>query len=248
DQRRRRAGQDHFPATSGIAGALGDELGDGADGGQTASRENRDAMTEQLGVRQDVRAEQDRAAFVAKAGDDLAHLAPAERIEAGHRLIENHELWIVHQGLRQADALYHAFRVLPQRPTPIRAEPDLVEHACGTGSTGGTCVTKEAGEVRQQLFRGQVVVEGRVLRKKPEALPRADVARRTAEYLGGAGRRPDQVREQLERGALARAVRSEQAKNFARADVECDAVQRAMRSRTPEADGKILRESLGADD
>ncbi len=41
-------------------------------------------------------------------------IAPAERVEAGHRLIENDQLGIVDQRLSDADALQHAFRELAQ--------------------------------------------------------------------------------------------------------------------------------------
>ncbi len=39
---------------------------------------------------------------IAQLQDQIAHLAPADRIEAGHRLVEDHELGIVDERLRDA--------------------------------------------------------------------------------------------------------------------------------------------------
>ena len=77
---------------------------------------------QRLGIRQDVRAEEHRPPLVAKLQDQIAHLAPADGIEPGHRLVEDDELRIVDERLREADALHHAFRVLADRPAAIGAK------------------------------------------------------------------------------------------------------------------------------
>ena len=51
----------------------------------------------------------------------------ADRIEARHRLVEEHDLRIVDQRLGQADALDHALRVLAQLHAALGAETDFVE-------------------------------------------------------------------------------------------------------------------------
>ena len=96
---------------------------------QLALRDDRDAIAQRLGVGQDVRAEEHGAAARAKREDQIAHVTTAQRIEARHRLVEEHDLGIVQQRLRQADALDHAFRELPQPQPPFMAETHLIEHA-----------------------------------------------------------------------------------------------------------------------
>ena len=56
-----------------------------------------------------------------------AHVAAAQRIEAGHRLVEDHELGIVDQRLGDADALQHALREFSQLQPALGADADLVE-------------------------------------------------------------------------------------------------------------------------
>ena len=46
----------------------------------------------------------------------LAHEAAPERVEAGGRLVEEDELGVIEQRLRQADPLLHALAVLAQAP------------------------------------------------------------------------------------------------------------------------------------
>ena len=124
----RHAGDDDLPAAVlSPAPAVSSATRPGRD--QLAFRENADAAAEQLGVRQDVRAEENRPALVAQLQDQLAHVAAADRIETRHRLVEDDELGIVDERLREPDALHHALRVLAQRPAAVGAEADQVEHA-----------------------------------------------------------------------------------------------------------------------
>ena len=64
---------------------------------------------------------------IAQPQDQRAHVAAAERIEPGHRLVENHQLGLVDERLRDADALQHAFRELAQLQAALGADADLVE-------------------------------------------------------------------------------------------------------------------------
>src|SRR5436190_9567688 len=58
-----------------------------------------------------MRGKQNGLAFVFQALDDLADLHATQRIEPAGRLIENEQIGIVNEGLRQANALLHPFRV-----------------------------------------------------------------------------------------------------------------------------------------
>ena len=74
-----------------------------------------------------MRAEEDRPALVAQLEHQRADVAPAERIEARHRLVEEEHLGIVQQRLRQPDALQHALRELAQLQAPFRADAQAIE-------------------------------------------------------------------------------------------------------------------------
>ena len=114
---------DELPA----ADAEREQLGERALRRPAARRQDRDAAAQRLGVRQHVRAEEHGAAAIAQRQDQLANIAPAERIEPRHRLVEEDDLGLVDQRLRDADALQHPFRELPQLQPALGADPDLVE-------------------------------------------------------------------------------------------------------------------------
>ena len=116
-------GDDELPA----AGLEREHLGEPAAGDQPPFREDRHAAAQRLGVAQDVRAEEHGAAAIAQPQDQRADVAAAERIEPGHRLVEDHELGIVEERLRDADALQHPLRELAQLQAPLGADADLVE-------------------------------------------------------------------------------------------------------------------------
>ena len=100
---------------------------------QAALREDGDAAAERFGVAQHVRAEEHGAAAIAQPEDQRADVAAAERIEARHRLVEDHQLGIVDERLRDADALQHALRELAELQPPLGADPDFVEQRATRG-------------------------------------------------------------------------------------------------------------------
>ena len=73
-----------------------------------------DARAELVHVAQDVRVEEHRLAALVQALDDALDLDAADRVEPGHRLVEQHELRVVDERLGDADALQHALGVLAQ--------------------------------------------------------------------------------------------------------------------------------------
>src|SRR5438105_2890798 len=66
-------------------------------------------FTEQMGI------EKDRDPVGAQFVDDAAHQQPAQRVEAGGRLVEKYESRLVQQRLRQPYTLQHALAVAAQR-------------------------------------------------------------------------------------------------------------------------------------
>ena len=98
-------------------------------GDQPALRHDADLAAQRLGVRQDVRAEEHRAAAVAQPQDQVAHLAAAERIEAGHRLVEEDNSGSLISACARPTRCSMPFRELAQPHAALAADADLVEHA-----------------------------------------------------------------------------------------------------------------------
>ena len=112
-----------------------------------------------------MRGKQHRSPLLLQLQNDVAHFAPADRIEAGHRLIEDHDFRIVQNGLSQPDTLKHAFRIFAQLKLFRRFESDFFEHARHALFPVRRRQSVNAREIIQQLGRGQVVVEVRLLRE-----------------------------------------------------------------------------------
>jgi hypothetical protein len=238
DRRVVRAGDDELPAGD----AERDHLGEAARRDEASFRENGHAAAQRLGVAQDVRAEEDGASAIAQPENQRSHVAAPERIETRHRLVEDHELGIVDERLRDADALEHPLREFPELQLPLRADAHFVEQPARADAAIGAAIAEEAGEVREQLLGSQVVVEERVFRKVTDALLDADVADRPAEHLRAARRRKHQLHQQLQRRRLARAVRPEKPEHLAGLDVEREAAEGAVGPLPPESNRVVFGE------
>ena len=70
--------------------------------------------------------------LIAQLQNQVADLAASERIETRHRLVEEDDLGIVDERLRDADALHHALRELAQLQPPLGADADAVERSGAT--------------------------------------------------------------------------------------------------------------------
>src|SRR5687767_15690524 len=106
----------------------------------------------------------------------------------------------------------------------------------------------QPGEVRQQLLRGQVIVKDGMLRQESYGDPGRPVARGAIEYQDAAGRGPNQARDEFEGGRFPRAIRSEQAKDFAPRQLERNIIERAVPTPAEEARRKVLRQTFKSKD
>src|SRR5688500_12176718 len=128
-------------------------LGERSRRDQAAADDDTDAAADRLGVAQDVRAEEDGGAAISQSQDDVAHVATAQRVEAGHRLVEEYHFRIVQQRLGETDALNHALGILPQLQAALRAQPDFVEQARHSRGALGAAVAQQRRERGEQLLR-----------------------------------------------------------------------------------------------
>src|SRR5205085_5653124 len=142
--------------------------------------------------------------------DELADLALARGVEAVGRLVEDHERRVAEQRGRDPEALLHPERVGAVLRASARAEADALEERIDARPRGAPADERECGEVvataevrieRRRLDDGAGGGQG-VLALPPDVV---------AHHLGGAVRRPHETKDHADRGALARAVRTEQA-------------------------------------
>ena len=101
-----------------VTGTLGPHL---------AAVHNRDAVAEVLDVREEVRAEQHRLAPAGEGSDEILDLPGPDRVHAAGRLVEDEQLGIVDQALREADPPLHTLGVLADRPVLHRFEADHLQ-------------------------------------------------------------------------------------------------------------------------
>src|SRR5438105_5336502 len=207
------------PDLDSLLAAL-DQLSHGGDALQETPHHDRDAVAEDLDIRQDVRGEQHRRSGLALLEDQVAHVAPAERIEAAHRLVEDQQLGIVKERGGESEALEHALGILAEsqgRPLP---EPDAAEPMFRSGLSVSPAETGELARELEILDPAQVIVEIGLLRQEAEALATGRANDRVAEHPCLAARGFVESDQELERGGLAGAVGAQEAHYLAAAHLE----------------------------
>src|SRR5207245_2039116 len=120
--------------------------------------------------------EEHGAAPIAQTENQRPHVATAERVETRHRLVENHQLRIVDDRLRDADALQHALRELTEVEAAFGADADLVEQTVRACAALRPADAEESGKIDQQLLGRKVVVEVRILGEVADALLDGEIA------------------------------------------------------------------------
>ena len=84
------------------------DVGDAALGEDLSAVDDRDARAQLLELGEDVAADEDRLAEAAQLAEQLAQLDAGPRVEAGGRLVEEQDLRVVDEGVREAESLLHA--------------------------------------------------------------------------------------------------------------------------------------------
>ena len=202
-----------------VRGALGDE---------PAVVEHGDPVGELVGLLEVLRGEEDRHAARDELADDLPHRAPAARVQAGRRLVEEDDPRVADERHREVEPAPHAARVgrgrLVGRLDEVEPLEQVARRAAGPPRRPRWC--RSAIRIR---FSSPV---SRL--STAENWPVTPIAARTASgsrarscagdaELAAVG--ADQGREDLDDRGLAGAVRAEQREDRALGDVEVDAVE-----------------------
>ena len=164
-------------------------------------------------------------------------------VDAGCRLVEEHQPRLLHQRLRQADALQHALRVAAHAAVCGVLEIDHREQLGGALPQLFLLQPAQLAVEHQRLRTGEVLVEIRVLRQETDRPPAVHMAAVAPEDRGLARRRADQPQQHLHGGRLARAVRPDEPVDRTGRHLEGDVVDR-QHVLPPQRDGEVLRQVL----
>ena len=139
-----------------------------------------------------MRIEEDRRAALTLGANDIAHQPAAHGIEPRSRLVEEDQLRLMNQGLRQPDALQHAFGEVLQALVAVRRESHQVEKSRNALAQPVCRHAREASVQLEQFSRRQPFVETEIFRKEADSPPHVHIAGRHAQDKGLAAGRLDQ--------------------------------------------------------
>jgi len=144
-------------------------------------------FTEQMGI------EEDRGAALALVTDNIADQVTAHGIEAGGGFVEEDQFGLMDEGLRQADALHHAFGKAAEASIAMRGEADQIDVGRNALAQLGGSKPAEAGVQREKLGGGEPVVKTEVFGKEADFTANFDVGERMAKNLRLAAGGPDEA-------------------------------------------------------
>ena len=124
--------------------------------------EDGDVIADALHVVQDVGGVED-GRLTLDGGHQLENLAPADRVEGAHRLVEEQHPWTRHERRREPDALAHAAAVPADAPAARVGEPDELEDLVDPRPHRTRVRPVEAAHELEELAPLHPAVEARVL-------------------------------------------------------------------------------------
>jgi hypothetical protein len=170
--------------------------------------DHRDPVGQLVRLLQVLRAEQDRGALAGERSDDLPDLVARARVQAGGRLVEEHQVRGHDQAGRDVQPAPHAAGVLLDEAGGRVREVERLEQLGGALLRSGALEAQQPPEQDQVLASGQVLVDGRELPGERDELADGvglldDVV---AEDARAAGVRPEQGGEHANGRGLTGAV------------------------------------------
>ena len=195
-------------------------------GDDAAEVDDHEPVGEELDLVQEVRGEQHRPAAVGEVAQQLAHPADPGRVEAVRRLVEDEDLGVAQQRVRDPQPLAHAERVLANALARCGAvEADEVEQAVDTARVDA----HQLGGDRERLAPTTTAVLSGGVEQDPDAAAGVgEVSQAAAEHERLAGVRLGEPREHPERRRLAGAVGAEEPGHGSGLDAEGDVLDDSL--------------------
>ena len=135
------------------------------------------AVANVLQVRKQMAAQDDRLPASGQGDDQIFHFAATDRIKTGGGFVQNHQVGVIDQRLRQADAALHAFGEFTHHPAPHLVESDHLQELFGATSPFGARQIKQAAEKVEGFGGVEIAVEVRFFGKIADARFGGDVPR-----------------------------------------------------------------------
>lgn len=215
------AEEDFFEVHGGFALAEARrDFGERAIGDFLAALEDEDVRADFLEQVEQMGAEDDRRSVARALEDGVFHPADAEGIEAGERLVEEHDLRGVEQAARDRELLFHAAGELAGKLVGFVGDLELLKKRLRERFVVADAV--DAGDEIEVLTDGEIIEEpGFVGEERERALGGqrggGEVVTGDAEGAGAGG---NDAGEAAERGGFAGAVGADEAEDFAWANEE----------------------------
>ncbi len=164
-------------------------------------------------------------ALAAEAEEDIADLTAADGVYAVGRLVEEDQVRVVDHRLRQADPLGHAFGIRADLAIGGVAHVDDVQQLGGALPARGAIHLRQRAEEFDDLPPGEITGEAVVLGEVTHAAQRRLVTDGLPEHRAGGAGGADDGHDDLDQGALAGAVGTEQSEDLTAADLHGDALE-----------------------
>ena len=193
-------------------------------------------------------AQDHRLAASRQRENQILHLAAADGIQARRRFVEDDEIGIVDERLREPDAALHAFGKFPDRARLRLVQADHFEQLPGAIVPVAFGEFKQVAEKIQRLARVEVAVEIRFLRQITDARLGLHMTRRFSKDLNVPLRRIQQTQQQLDRRGFAGTIRPEQPKHLAASHLKIHIVHGARLRAAPEIFEHLRQPAHGHDD
>ena len=189
-----------------------------------------DAIGEALRHFENVGRQDDRTAPAGTFAQQVLHEAGGLRVEAGQRLVEHQEFWVVDQRAGQRHLLLHAARKTLAAGAGVVGEAERRQKLVGARLGDFRRHAPEAGDEFEIFDRGKLVIEhGLVRQPGGHALGGDRVAQGVdPEDRDFAGIGRQQAGHHAQRRRFAGAVGAEQRVEFARPDRQVEVVDRRL--------------------
>lgn len=179
-----------------------------------------DAVTGDFDFAEEVGIEEDGGALFALFADDIAHETAPKGIEARGGFVEEDEVWAVEEGLRQANALEHPFRVAAEAFARVGSEAHQIEQfGDALAGIGGGHAIEFAMEF-EEFCAGEPVVKAEVFREEAHFGAGGRVTEGVSQHLSFPRGGVDEAKEHFDRGGFSSAIGAEETEHFARFDGE----------------------------
>ena len=230
---RRQRGRDRLQVDlleRGRVVALLQSLG-GVAGDDPAGRDQGDVLAQGLRLLEVMGGQQDRRTLLVQQPDVVPEIVAELDVDAGGRLVEDHQQRFVQEGPGEQQPALHAPGELRRPGVRLRSQVEDVDHLVGAAVGRFPIHPEVAAVVDERLPDGREAVEVGILLGNADQATRLHRVMLEAEHADPAAGRADQIADGVDQRRLAGPVRAEQAEELPGGNLQVELV---------EADGAVV--------